>query len=493
MTFGHLTAGLPGLTRLRRPDTPVAGVSTDSRRIQPGFLFVCIPGYQTDGHLFIPHALRAGAAAVVYADEAAAAQLPSEVASARVGDPRLAAALLSARFWGDPSRDLVLCGCTGTNGKTSTTFMLDAILTAVGFRSAVIGTLGRVQGGERAELGRTTPESDELAALLAQLRQENVTHVTMEVSSHALALKRTAGLSFDVTCFTNLTQDHFDFHGSLDDYLETKLLLFTEYAERGRAQKEMVAAVNLDDPYGRVIRDRAACRVLTYGLDAAADVRGSDVQARPEGVSLRVRTPSGEMLLALQIGGLFSAYNALAATTCALALGLDLGPIEQGLRQLKGVPGRFEKVTEDQDFTVVVDYAHSPDGLRSLLVSARALNPRRLLCVFGCGGDRDTDKRPRMGGLATGLADHCVITSDNPRSEQPEAIIEQIVRGATRANYEIEPDRREAIFRAVAACQPGDLLVIAGKGHETYQIFKDLTVDFDDRVVAREALAARGH
>ena len=491
-TFGELLAALPEATAVRGAGMPIHGVSTDSRRIEAGWAFVCIRGFETDGHRFAGAAVAAGASAVVYEDPAAVADVPDSVASARVPDTRLAAALLAARFWGEPSRELVLCGVTGTNGKTSTTFMLDAILRAAGHRSAVIGTLGLSVGGETTELARTTPESDELQALLAEVKRRGITHVTMEVSSHALELKRTAGLLFDVACFTNLTQDHLDFHADLDEYLATKLTLFTEYAEAARPEKEMVAAVNVDDPSGPVVRERAACRVLTYGIESEADVRGSDLQARPDGVDLRVSTPAGEGLLSLQIGGSFSAYNALAATTCAVGLGVELEAAAEGLRRLPGVPGRFEPVSEGQDFTVVVDYAHSPDGLRNVLTSARALNPRRVLCVFGCGGDRDRTKRPIMGSVATELADQCIVTSDNPRSEEPDDIIADIIGGIAGSNYEIVPDRREAIFRAVGLCERGDLLVIAGKGHETYQIFRDRTIDFDDRQVAREALRGRG-
>ncbi len=491
ITFAQLLAAVPEARQVRGADVPVTGVFTDSRQVPPGGVFVAIRGLQQDGHDFIADAVRRGAAAIVYEDPTRDRLIPERTASARVSSTRRAAALAAARFWGEPSHSLYLVGVTGTNGKTTTTYCVAQVLRACGFQTAVIGTLGLTVGGQTVELERTTPEATDLQRLLAQVRRQGVTHVSMEVSSHALDLERTAGIRFDAAVFTNLTQDHLDYHASLEEYLAAKLRLFTEYAESARPEKDLLGIVNADDAAAAEVLTRASCRTLTYGIKSDCDVRARDVEVGAAGATFRVETPRGQARIRLRLGGAFNVYNALAAVALAVGAELPLDAVVAGLEAMEPVPGRFERVDEGQNFTVIVDYAHSPDSLRNILESARALRPRRLWCVFGCGGDRDRGKRPVMGRVATELADQCVITSDNPRSEDPEAIIREIVAGVARNNYTIQPDRRRAIGEAVAACGPGDLLVIAGKGHEACQIIGDRTVPFDDREVAREALRAR--
>ena len=469
----------------------IHAITTDSRRVTPGSLFVAISGYQTDGHRFIADACANGAAAVVYQDEAAT--IPSGVTAIRVADSRRAAAIIADRFYDHPSGKLTIAAITGTSGKTTTTLLVDSIFRAAGYKTGVIGTLGGRIGDRDLPGDRTTPDSIELQELFAQMLAEGVTHVAMEVSSHALYLDRTWMTAFDAAVFTNLSQDHLDFHADLDEYLDAKLVLFTEYADLARPEKALVGAVNVDDPASKKILASARCECLTFGLSPDAQVRAEDVTPHPSGLSFRLTRGTQAAEVALQLSGAFNAHNALAAATCAYGLGLATETIVRGLEGLAAVPGRFERVDAGQDFTVVVDYAHKPDALEKVIRAARALEPRRVICIIGCGGDRDRDKRPKMGRIATRDADFTIFTADNSRSEEPEAILAQIVTGAEPgAEYVVEPDRRAAIFAGIAMCQPGDILLICGKGHEPYQIFKDRTIHFDDREVAREALVGRG-
>jgi UDP-N-acetylmuramoyl-L-alanyl-D-glutamate--2,6-diaminopimelate ligase len=492
-----LTAPGAEPVRLRGGGTEVAAVVSDSRRAAPGACFVAIKGYQTDGHAYIRAAIAAGARAVVYDNPAFESQIPPEVAAALVSDARKACAAMSVAFWDSPSSSLVVTGCTGTNGKTTSVTLVDAICRGQGYASAALGTLGRSVDGVTEPTSHTTLDSVELQGALAALRDQGITHVAMEVSSHALSLHRTWGTKFDVVAFTNLTQDHLDFYASMDEYLEAKALLFTEYAELARPEKQLQAAINVDDPAGRSLVQRAACPVITYGLGAASDgepdVTARNVSHSRKGARLDLCAGGEAVALELRLLGRFNVLNALCATGCGLALGVDLPAIAQALAAVPPVPGRFERVDEGQDFSVAIDYGHSPDGLRNILSSARELTTQRLLCVFGCGGDRDRSKRPLMGSIAEDLADVIVITSDNPRSEPPQAIIDDIRGGLAggKAEVHIEPDRRLAIDLAVSLCRRGDMLVIAGKGHETYQIFAHETIHFDDCEEARRAIRER--
>ncbi|MGM0491900.1 MAG: UDP-N-acetylmuramoyl-L-alanyl-D-glutamate--2,6-diaminopimelate ligase [Armatimonadota bacterium] len=482
--FSTLVKDLPGLLS-HRGDAAVTGIASDSRLVEPGDIFVAYRGFEADGHDFIERALVNGAVAVVFDDPRHETTVEG-VPWARVADARIACAELAVAFFEDPSRALLLAGVTGTNGKTTTTFLIDAVLAAAGKRGAVIGTLGYGATEELAEAPRTTPDAIELQRRLREMVEVGVEGVAMEVSSHSLVLHRPWRCSFDVGVFTNLSQDHLDFHEDIERYLNAKVLLFTDYAEA--STKPMVGAINFDDEFGLRIAQRASCEVLGYGLHEDAQVRAVGVEMGAAGSSFDLLLPSGTARVELGLPGAFNVENALAAAAAAEAMGIGPDAIASGLSSMDAVPGRFESVDVGQPFGVIVDYAHTPEALENVLRAGRQLDPGRLICVFGCGGDRDPDKRPKMGRIATENADFTVITSDNPRSEAPEAIIDAIASGVVGDRYAIESDRASAIRLALEAAGPDDLVVIAGKGHETYQIFADRTIDFDDREIARELL-----
>jgi UDP-N-acetylmuramoyl-L-alanyl-D-glutamate--2,6-diaminopimelate ligase len=487
--LSELAALIPQAARIGETDAAVTGITHDSRRVKPGDLFVCIPGLKTDGHAFLADAAQHGAVAgVVERREGLNVEVPLLV----VPTARAAVGPLAAAVFGQPSRSFVLVGVTGTNGKTTTTLLIEALFRAAGCRTGVIGTLGARIGDRELPGDRTTPEAPDLQSLFAQMAAEDVRAVAMEVSSHALTQDRTLGAEFDVGVFTNLTQDHLDFHGTLEAYFDAKARLFTDYPSR--STKPFAAVLNLDDSYGQRLAALARGRIVTYGIDQEATLRATSVRAAPAGISFQVSRKGGAaVLLQLRLGGRFNVSNALAALGVADSMGLDWDRSLEALADVPGVPGRFESVDAGQEFSVIVDYAHTPDGLLNVLNAARALEPARLIVVFGCGGDRDRGKRPIMGQLAAELADVAVVTSDNPRSEEPAAILREIVAGfqavpQRRAQLVEEPDRRSAIAQAISMARPGDLVLIAGKGHEDYQIFADRTIHFDDREVAREVL-----
>jgi len=486
--LSELLEHVPGVMA-RRGDAMLTGLASDSRRVRRGDLFVAYRGFEADGHDFIQPALVDGAVAVVIDDPRHESTVEG-VPWARVADARRACAELADAWFDEPSAELLLAGVTGTNGKTTTTFFIESILTAAGKRGGVVGTLGYGPMDARVEAPRTTPDAIELQGWLRRMADVGVGGIAMEVSSHSLVLSRPWRCAFDAVVFTNLSQDHLDFHPDLASYLEAKLLLFTEYAADPR--KTTVGAVNLDDEFGRQMLAGATCPVIGYGLAPDAHVSAVDVQMLPSGSRFTLVLPGGRAPVELSLPGGFNVQNALAAAAAAHAMGIGAETIAHGLAAMRAVPGRFEPVDAGQPFAPIVDYAHTPQALENVLRVARQLEPRRLICVFGCGGDRDPDKRPRMGRIATELADLTIITSDNPRSEEPQAIIDAIVVGAVGECYAVEPDRRAAIAMALAEARPGDLVLIAGKGHETYQIFADRTIDFDDRKVARELAAELG-
>lgn len=488
--FSELLTVVPGAIRRGDVDGRVRAVCTDSRHVTPGALFVAIKGFVTDGHEYIDDALRRGAVAVVYEDASAAARVPAEVAAARVTNSRRAAALIATEFYRCPSAELTLVGVTGTNGKTTVTRFLESIFDAALKRAGAITTVGRRIGDESISAPCTTPHSVELQQLLRRMVAAGVTHAAMEVSSHALALDGVLGCKFDAAVFTNLTRDHLDFHGTIEQYLAAKCRLFSEYADAAAPQKRMVGIVNADDPAAERVIRRAKCPVTTYAIDCDADVRAHGAAMTVAGSSFVLRGPDWELPVRLPAPGRFNVYNATAAAACALELGLAREAVQVGLESAPPVPGRFELIREGQDFCVIVDFAHTPDGLRNVLQSARAITQGRVLCVFGCGGDRDRSKRPIMGEIAGRLADLAIVTSDNPRSEAPSAIIDEIVAGIQGTGYAIEADREAAIGQAIQTAEAGDTVVIAGKGHETYQVFRDRTIHFDDREVARRMLRA---
>ncbi|AOQ23502.1 UDP-N-acetylmuramoyl-L-alanyl-D-glutamate--2,6-diaminopimelate ligase [Moorella thermoacetica] len=492
MTLAELVAPLKVIARGGNQQVPLTGLHYDSRRIQSGFLFVAIKGFKTDGHLYIDAALERGAVAVVLAQERT---LPPGVAWVRVDDTRLALGQLAARFYDYPSRKLRLIGVTGTNGKTTTTHLIQAILEAGGRPAGLVGTIGNRLGDRVLPAEHTTPESLDLQHLLYQMASLQARAVVMEVSSHALALHRVAGTEFDVAVFTNLTQDHLDFHHDMEDYFNCKARLF-QGMDQGVKTGPKYAVINGDDPYGSRLAALTPVPVVTYGCTPGCQVRARDIHLETGGSTSLVTWPGGEAAMELRLTGRYNIYNALAALAVALQEGIDPQVAIRALGRFKGVPGRLERVDQGQPFTVVVDYAHTPDGLENVLRAARQVTRGRLLVVFGCGGDRDRGKRPLMGRAAARLSDYSIITSDNPRSEDPEAIIADILPGVREvpgASYQVLVDRRRAIAAALALARPGDMVVIAGKGHETYQIVKDKTLPFDDRQVAREELAALGY
>lgn len=467
---------------------PISGVGYDSRAVGTGDLFFCVPGLVADGHDYAPLAVEAGAAALCVEQ-----RLELDVPQVLVTDVRRAMARIAAGFFGHPADDMTVLGVTGTNGKTTTAFMLEAILRADGRTTGLIGTIATRIGDEVQAGVRTTPESLDLQALFARMRDKGVDSVAMEVTSHALVLHRVESLRFAAVGFTNLSQDHLDFHPTMEDYFAAKSSLFLP--ERAAA-----GAVNVDDPYGRKLIGTSPIDCLGFGTSDDAHVRPSGVKLEPSGTTLVVVTPVGEFEVRTKLVGHFNVSNCLGAAAIALQAGIGLEAIAEGLGSIEAVPGRFESIDAGQPFSVVVDYAHTPDSLDNVLRVARPLadaNGGRVLCAFGCGGDRDKGKRPLMGAVVARLADIAVVTSDNPRSEDPEAIIGQILEGvvAERAGGPDAtlPDRREAIEWILDAARPGDVVVIAGKGHETGQQFADRTVPFDDRIVAREVLAALGY
>jgi len=471
----------------------VLGLEYDSRRIAPGSLFFAFPGAKSDGRQFIAGALASGAVAVVCESP------PPEGMDARwihVRHGREALAVMSREFYGRPDEALKLTGVTGTNGKTTTVYLIDTMLRACGAKTGMVGTvLYRVAGEERRAVN-TTPESLDLMRLMAETRDEGGSHFIFEVSSHALALRRVFGLSFHTVVFTNLTRDHLDYHGSMDAYFEAKRLLF----EGAGGASPRAAVLNADNSWSAKIRTREQTRRITYSVKSAAetpaaDLRAMQVESGFQGVNFRVLHEGKKTRIHSPLCGLINVYNLLAAFGAGLSLGLGAEEAADGLATLAAVPGRFEGIDEGQPFLVVVDYAHTDDALRNVILTARGLKPRHIITLFGCGGDRDRTKRPLMGSAAAELSDLVVVTSDNPRSEDPLAIINDAMVGVQRHSTRaiVEPDRRQAIRRALREAGAGDIVIIAGKGHETYQVLHDRVIDFDDRSEARAALNEFGY
>ena len=463
-------------------DVAVVDLAYDARAVRPGSLFVCVPGSRADGHDFAADAVTRGAAALIV-ERLLNLQVPQLV----VSDARLAMALAADAFFGRPTRELEVAGVTGTNGKTTTAFVLYSILAAAGRRPGLLGTVEMRIGGERRPVTRTTPEAIDLQRTFRELLDAGDRSCAMEASSHASELKRLVGTRFRALVFTNLSQDHLDFHGTLEAYFDAKRKLFVEPDVDGNRPP---AAVNVGDPHGRRLAGELrglGAQLVTFGLVDDADVRAEDLELTPSSTSLR----AAGLSLRPKLRGRFNVENVLAAVAASRLLGIGDDAIVKGVEHVAGVPGRFEAVDEGQPFAVLVDYAHTPEALENVLAEARRLTPARLLCVFGCGGDRDRAKRPLMGEVVSRLADRAIVTSDNPRSEEPRAIIDEILAGMD-GEEEIEPDRAAAIARAIDEAEEGDVVVIAGKGHEQGQEFRDGTIPFDDREVARDALRRLG-
>jgi UDP-N-acetylmuramoyl-L-alanyl-D-glutamate--2,6-diaminopimelate ligase len=462
------------------PDADVTSVTADSRLVVPGALFIAIPGFKTDGAKFIDGALSKGAAATVG---------ESSAASVQVEDARAALAVIAANFYGRPADKLSLVGVTGTSGKTTTTKMIESIFDAAGEPVGLVGTIEYRAGDERLMADRTTPDAVVLQQWFAKMVGAGVRHAVMEVSSHALALKRTFGIHFAAAVFTNLSQDHFDFHKDFEDYFAAKRILFDQI---DRSRK--TAIVNIDDEYGRRLANELGGCVVTFGRRDNADIHSIepfDITVR--GLNGRVVTPAGEVRVESKLLGAPNLYNWLGAIGAAQSVGIDIATIEAGIRNLAAVRGRFEYVESKGGPTVIVDYAHKPDALEKLLQAVRDLaGGRRVVLIVGCGGDRDQGKRPKMGAIAARLADHTVLTSDNPRGEKPEAILDDIEAGMRgTGNYTRITDRREAISRTIAEASDEDVIVIAGKGHEPYQVIGDQVIHFDDREEAERTLETK--
>ena len=472
-------------------DIDIGGVSFHSNRVADGDLFGCLPGYRFDGHDYAATAVHRGARALLVQRRL---DVPDGIAQVIVDDPRLALAIASEEFFQHPTRDLLLVGVTGTSGKTTTAHLIRHILEYSGVQTGIIGTLGTVIGGVEQPGSLTTPEAPDLSRAFAAMRAAGDRAAVMEVSSHSLVLHRTAACEFDVAIFTNLAAEHLDFHEDLEDYARAKAMLFAQLSPADGSGELPIGLVNADDPAAHYMVEACAAPTLGFGLESG-DIRASEVNLSIEGSRFSIRYPGDDRRdISLQLPARYNVYNATAAAAAADCLGISRSTVARALREAQPVPGRFEVVRGgDSDPMVVVDFAHTPDELENLLGAVRAVATGRVFVVFGCGGDRDRSKRPVMGALATSLADYTVISSDNPRSEDPGAIAREVAAGAANdAVFDVIVDRGEAIDAAISRAGPGDVVVVAGKGHETYQIFADETLEFDDRKRAREALDRRG-
>ncbi len=496
-TIGQLAALLKDAVVIGDKDTVITGIEHDSRKVQEGTLFVCIPGVHVDGHKFIPQAVKAGARAIVTTREDV--EVPEGVAILRVKELQPALDTIVPFFHDYPARSMRVVGITGTNGKTTTSYITRAILRRAGFKVGLIGTIQIMIEDKVLPIHNTTPDVVELQHTLAMMRDAGMDYVVMEVSSHALDQNRVAGIEFDTAVFTNLTQDHLDYHKTLENYKLAKAKLFDHVSEKG-VKEGKTAVVNIDDAASTTMLEHAKCQHLTYAIEKEADLRATDILVHANGAEFVLNHKSfGKMPLKLHITGIFNVYNVMSAVGAALAEHVDAKFIKAALEDFTAVPGRFELVKAGQDFSIIVDYAHTPDGVENVLKTARKIAKKRIIAVFGCGGDRDRTKRPIMGKLAAELADVVIATSDNPRTEDPEFILSQVEEGVKeglresggKKHHEKITDRREAIYRAIELAEKDDIVVILGKGHENYQILKDKTIHFDDKEEARAAVAAK--
>ena len=462
--------------------TDIQGIAYDSREVESGFLFVAISGFETDGHKYIADAIANGAEAIIAEKEIEAVDVPV----IRLDDSRAALAKVSAKFYDYPAEKMTVVGVTGTNGKTTTTYLVEGILNNLGVETGLVGTIKNKVGHKEESSSRTTPESLDLQRMFAEMLDDGVTHVVMEASSHALALDRVLEIDFDRKIFTNLSRDHLDFHQSFEEYLAAKLKLFKS--------NNKPSIINIDDARADEICSEIDGEVISYGIEGEANFNAANIEVTAQGVNYELLTADDKLEITLNLTGKFNVYNSLAAIATVASLDFSLAEIKEGIEKIDGVPGRFELIQAGQDYGVIVDYAHTPDGMENVLKTAHECSAGEVIIVFGCGGDRDRKKRAMMGQLGVNEADFAVVTSDNPRSEDPADIIAEIEAGIkdlerdTSEEYMIVEDRGAAIETAIKRAKADDIVLIIGKGHETYQDFGDRVIDFDDREVAREAI-----
>ena len=477
-------------------DIDILDVTADSREVKEGSLFICLVGAHVDGHRFVQSAAEKGAKAIVASKPVEA---PEGVSVVYVEDTRKAMEDMVPFFFDYPAEKMRMIALTGTNGKTTTTHVISHILEEKGYKTGVIGTIHALIGDKELPTHNTTPDVIDLERLLYQMAEEKVTHVCMEVSSHALVMGRVAGCEFDNAVFTNLTEDHLDFHKTMDNYAKAKAILFAMISKEGQQKDNKAAWVNIDDPYAHVMEDAVnpkVCRLHTYSmLDEKADLYAFDSRFTGKSSAYKVKYQGKVYEVETKLAGRFNIYNTLGAMGAALSEGISMEEVVKSMKTFHSVPGRFELIDEGQSFTVVVDYAHTPDGLEKILTTAQEITKGKIIVVFGCGGDRDKLKRPIMGRIAAENADIAIVTSDNPRTEDPDTIVAEVAAGVKEIkekkpslDYEVIVDRRSAIQRAIELAKGDDIVLIAGKGHEDYQILKDKTIHFDDREEARKAL-----
>ena len=481
-TLEELALLVQGTKIIGDGETLITGIEHDSRKITAGNLFVCMEGAHVDGHNFINSAVEKGAVAILTTHENI--NLPAGISALVVPDMLKTLAVIVPYFYDFPAKKMRVIGITGTNGKTTTTYLIREILIRAGYKVGLIGTIQMMIGEEIFPVHNTTPNVMDLQKTFAEMLSKNVDYVVMEVSSHAIAENRIAGIDFNVAVFTNLTQDHLDYHKTLENYRDTKAKLF--------AMAKDFVVVNVDDAAGAVMLENATCQKITYSIENNSDLRAENVDVHAGGTSFSV----GDLNLNLHLTGKFNVYNALSAVGVARAENISSDTIKAALEDFKSVSGRFERVYAKIPFTIIVDYAHTPDGVKNVIETARQIVKNKIITVFGCGGDRDNTKRPIMGRLAAELSDIVIATSDNPRSENPQKILAEIEVGIKEKiggkQYECIPDRKAAIFRAVEIATAGDIVLILGKGHENYQILRDKTIHFDDKEVALQAIRAKG-
>lgn len=461
-----------------KDDVDIREIQYDSRKVEKGDLFICIEGYKTNGHKYAKSSVEKGAVAVVCSEDLN--EIPN-CTVIKVDDTRKVMSVAASNYYGNPSSRMKIIGVTGTNGKTTSTFMIKSILEEAGYKVGLVGTIANYIGGKKLHSDRTTPESLDLQKLFKEMADSGVDYCVMETSSHSLYLRRVYGIKFSQAIFTNLTRDHLDFHKTFENYYQAKLILF---------ENTLNSIINVDNKYGKRIYNDAQGNKITYAVDNKADIKGSNLNMHSRGVSFDVTYKGEKKHIDLNIPGKYNVMNALGSIGACLNEGIDMDTVKSGLEKMISVPGRCEIVTHGYNlgYEVIVDYAHTPDGLQNILNTAKEFTKGRLIAVYGCGGDRDNTKRPIMGEIGTRLADFAIITSDNPRTENPMHIIDEIVKGIKKDNYIVIENRKEAIKKSMEIAKKDDVIVIAGKGHEDYQILKDRTIHFDEREIVRDII-----